>query len=155
MKMRPVKLVLGLAFFSFIFCPILMCTLGFVGGTLIGMDYETLPYFAFLLGGLFVGSVFYIAFLRTKDGGIIYIKDGYVENYVPDNTDNDGWREEIANIKSVALVGKEEVQKYYRQFNKRKAILIDFGHGNIKYIYAGLFSKRQIKKIMKLLTPKQ
>ena len=58
-------------------------------------------------------------------------------------------------IQSVALVGKDEVQKYYRQFNKRKAILIDFGHGNVKYIYADLFSKRQIKKIMKLLTHKQ
>ena len=100
----------------------------------------------------FVGECFFLAEPTLYS---VIIKDGYVSNYINDGTENYGWREEIANIQSVALVSKEEVQKYYRQFNKRKAILIDFGHGNIKYIYAGLFSKRQIKKIMKLLTPKQ
>ena len=75
-------------------------------------------------------------------------------NFIFDGTDNDGWRESISNVKSVELVGKSEVQKYYKQFNKSKAILIDFGNYNVKYIYAGLFSKRQINQIINLLQNK-
>ena len=57
----------------------------------------------------------------------------------------------ISNIKKIELVGKEEVKKHFKQFKKNKAILIDFGNYNIKYIYAGLFSKKQIKRIFNLL----
>ena len=63
-------------------------------------------------------------------------------------------KKENAEVLLTVTVGKEEVQKYFKQFNKSKAILIDFGNYNVKYIYTGLFSKRQIKKIMKLLNNK-
>ena len=79
------------------------------------------------------------------------IKNGTVSNFILDGTHNDGWCENISNSKKIELVGKEEVQKYYKQFKKNKAILIDFGSNNIKYIYAGLFSKKQIKRIFNLL----
>ena len=55
------------------------------------------------------------------------------------------------NLSIDQLLAKEEVQKYFKQFNKSKAILIDFGNYNVKYIYAGLFSKKQIKRIFNLL----
>ena len=82
------------------------------------------------------------------------IKNGTVSNFIFDGTNNDGWCENISNIKKIELVGKEEVQQYFKQFKKSRAILIDFGNCNVKYIYVGLFSKKQIQKIINLLTNK-
>ena len=101
------------------------------------------------------GIIAEILFLVAPEYCKLIIGNGTISNYIYDGTDNDGWRESISNIKNIEIVGKEDVQKYYRQFNKNKAILIDFGGGYVKYIYAGLFSKRQIKRIMKLLNNKQ
>lgn len=101
------------------------------------------------------GIIAEILFLVAPEYCKLIIGNGTISNYIYDGTDNDGWRESISNIKRIEIVGKEDVQKYYRQFNKSKAILIDFGGGYVKYIYAGWFSKRQIKKIMKLLNNKQ
>ena len=101
------------------------------------------------------GILFEFFALITPEFFKLIIKNGVISNYIIDGTNNDGWCESISNIRKIELVGKEEVKKYFKQFNKSKAILIDFGNYNVKYIYASLFSKRQIQKIMKLLTPKQ
>ena len=105
------------------------------------------PWYVIFIG-LFAGVVIEITFLVVPQYCELIIKDGTVANYIFDGTDNDGWCEEISNIRKIELVGKKEVQKYYKQYNKGKAILIDFGNYNVKYIYAAWFSKRQIKKIM-------
>ena len=84
----------------------------------------------------------------------IIIENGTIANFLFDGTNNDGWIESISNVKSVKLVGKEEVQKYFKQYNKGKAILIDFGNYNVKYIWAGLLSKKQIDQIIEILTQK-
>lgn len=100
------------------------------------------------------GILFEFFALITPEFFKLIIKNGVISNYIMDGTNNDGWCESISNIIKIELVGKEEVQKYFKQFNKSKAILIDFGNYNVKYIYVGLFSKRQIKKIMKFLNNK-
>ncbi|MBR5263754.1 MAG: hypothetical protein IKV50_03565 [Clostridia bacterium] len=92
-----------------------------------------------------------LMFIAAPEYCKLIIKYGTISNFVFDGTRNDGWCESISNIKKIELVGKEEVQKHFKQFKKSKAILIDFGNYNIKYIYAGLFSKKQIKKIINLL----
>ncbi len=85
-----------------------------------------------------------IMFLVSSEYCKLIIKNGTISNFIFDGTHNDGWCENISNIKKIELVGKEEVQKHYKQFKKNKAILIDFGNYNIKYIYAGLFSKNTL-----------
>ena len=92
-----------------------------------------------------------LMFIASPEYCKLIIKDGTISNFVFDGTRNDGWCESISIIKKIELVGKEEVQKHFKKFKKSKAILIDFGNCNIKYIYAGLFSKKQIKKIINLL----
>ena len=104
--------------------------------------------------GLAFGCIIEIWFLLAPEYCKLIIKDGTISNFIFDGTSNDGWCESISNIKNVELVEKKEIQKHFKQFNKSKAILIDFGNYNIKYIYAGLFSKNQIKKIIKILTSK-
>lgn len=154
MKMIPVKFIIILSLICILIFPICFYLIGFLVFYLLTLGNSIVPfYFIFILIGF--GALFEFLALITPRFFKLIVKNGIIENNIMDGTNNDGWREEIANIKSVALVSKEEVQKYYRQFNKRKAILIDFGQGNIKYIHVGLFSKRQIQKIMKLLTPKQ
>ena len=98
-----------------------------------------------------VGLVYECVVIFPLDYEKLIIKDGTITNLIYDGTRNDGWCENISNIRKVEVVSKEKVQKYFKQFKKNKAILIDFGNCNIKYIYAGLFSKKQIKKIIKLL----
>jgi hypothetical protein len=100
------------------------------------------------------GFIIELIFIISPEYCKLIIKDGTISNFIFDGTDNDGWCENISNIKRVELVRKEEVQKYFKQFKKSKAILIDFGNYNIKYIYAGLFSTKQIKKIIDLLKNK-
>ena len=89
-----------------------------------------------------------------EENNCIIIENGTIANYIGDGTYNEGWVESISNVKSVKLVGKEEVQKYFKQYNKGKAILIDFGNYNVKYIWAGLLSKKQINQIIEILTQK-
>jgi hypothetical protein len=90
-------------------------------------------------------------FIASPEYCKLIIKDGTISNFISDGTRNDGWCESISSIQKIELVGKEEVQKHFKQFNKSRAILIDFGDYNVKYIYAGLFSDNQIKKIISLL----
>ncbi len=152
-KIIPVKFILSLTIICLIFFPIGLYLVSFIAFYLLTWGNSLVPYqimYIVLVGGV----VLELAFILEPEYCKIIIEDGTVSNFIFDGTDNDGWRESISNVKSVELVGKSEVQKYYKQFNKSKAILIDFGNYNVKYIYAGLFSKRQINQIINLLQNK-
>ncbi len=147
----PTKFVLFFTFVNYVFCPLLLYLGVFVVHYLLTLGKGFAPYYVIFMGMAF-GTFFELAFIFAPEYCKLIFKDGTVTNYIGDNTYNDGWCEDISNIKKIELVDKSEVQKYYRQFDKNQAILIDFGNYNIKYIWVGLFSKRQIKKIMKLLS---
>ena len=124
----------------------------FVVGSILLLD--RLPYelfFVFIMNGF---GMEYACLWHDKENSCIIIENGTIANYIGDGTYNEGWVESISNVKSVKLVGKEEVQKYFKQYNKGKAILIDFGNYNVKYIWAGLLSKKQIDQIIEILTQK-
>lgn len=124
----------------------------FVVGSILSLD--RLPYelfFVFILCGF---GMEYGCLWLYEENNCIIIENGTIANYIGDGTYNEGWVESISNVKSVKLVGKEEVQKYFKQYNKGKAILIDFGNYNVKYIWAGLLSKKQIDQIIEILTQK-
>ena len=156
----PVKFIIGLTFICLIMFPILLYLVLYLGAQLLTFLFN---YIFLIRGNLIIpyqviffcipfGIIIVFWYLLTPEYCKLIIKDNTISNFIFDGTENDGWRESISNVKSVKYVGKEEVQKYYTQFNKSKAILIDFGNYNIKYIYAGLFSKRQIRKLIELLS---
>lgn len=149
----PTKFIVILTFVSLIFFPIFLYLTSLIGFYLLTFGHLIVPYQVIFVGIPF-GIIIEFWFILAPEYCKLVIENGKVSNYIFDGTHNDGWCESISNIKKIELVGKEEVQRYFRQFNKSKAILIDFGNYNIKYIYAGLFSKRQIKKIMKILNSK-
>ena len=150
MKIIPVKIIIILSLISILIFPICFYLIGFLVFYLLTLGNSVVPFY-FICVPMGFGILFEFLALITPNFFKLIIKNGVINNYIMDGTNNDGWCESISNIRKIELVGKEEVQKYFKQFNKSKAILIDFGNYNIKYIYAGLFSKRQIRKIMKLL----
>ncbi len=141
----PVKFIICLTIFCLIIFPVFAFVLFYVIVDLITVD--KMPLYCIIIF-LLIGIGCEICFLKASDYCKLILENGTITNYVFDGTRNDGWCESVSNVKKVKLVGKKEVQKYYKQFKRKKAILIDFGNYNIKYIYAGLFSKRQIKEIM-------
>lgn len=153
MKIIPVKFIIILSLICILIFPICFYLIGLLVFYLLTLGNSIVPfYFVFILMGF--GVLFELLALITPGFFKLIIKNGIVENNIMDGTNNDGWCENISNIRKIELVGKEEVQQYFKQFKKSKAILIDFGNYNVKYIYVGLFSKMQIKKIMKLLNNK-
>ena len=154
MKIIPARFVLILTVICLIIFPILLYVVPFALFYIFTFGNSIVPYYVIFIGMPF-GVVIELIFIMTPEYCKLVVKDGTISNFIFDGTDNDGWCENISNIRKIELVGKEEVQQYFKQFKKSKAILIDFGNYNVKYIYASLFSKRQIQKIMKLLTPKQ
>ena len=118
------------------------------------LSLDRLPYELFFVFILFGISIEYGCLWMYEETRCIIIENGTIANFLFDGTNNDGWIESISNVKSVKLVGKEEVQKYFKQYNKGKAILIDFGNYNVKYIWVGLLSKKQIDQIIEILTQK-
>lgn len=153
MKIIPVKFIIILSLICILIFPICFYLIGFLVFYLLTLGNSIVPfYFIYILMGF--GILLEVLTLITPGFFKLIIKNGIVINYIMDGTNNDGWCENISNIKRVELVRKEEVQKYFKQFKKSKAILIDFGNYNVKYIYAGLFSKRQIKKIISILKNK-
>ena len=151
--MIPAKFIIILTLICILIFPISFYLIGFLVFYLLTLGNSIVPfYFVFILMGF--GVLFEFFALITPEFFKLTIKNGIIKNNVMDGTNNDGWCESISNIRKIELVGKEEVQQYFKQFKKSRAILIDFGNYNVKYIYAGLFSKRQIKKIMKLLNNK-
>ena len=153
MKIIPVKFIIILSLICISIFPICFYLIGFLVFYLLTLGNSIVPFY-FICVPMGFGIVFEFLTLINPGFFKLIIKNGTIENNIMDGTNNDGWCESISNIRKIELVGKEEVQKYFKQFNKSKAILIDFGNYNVKYIYAGLFSKRQIKKIMKLLNNK-
>ena len=153
MKIIPVKFIVGLTIIFLIIFPILFYIISFILFYILTIGNSIVPYYVIFIVMIF-GMLMEISFIVSPEYCKLIIKNGTISNFIYDGTDNDGWCENISNIKKIELVGKEEVQKYFKQFKKSKAILIDFGNYNIKYIYAGLFSKKQIKKIMNLLNNK-
>lgn len=153
MKIIPVKFIIILSLICILIFPICFYLIGFLVFYLLTLGNSVVPFY-FICVPMGFGILFEFFALITPEFFKLIIKNGVISNNIMDGTNNDGWRESISNIRKIELVGKEEVQKYFKQFNKSKAILIDFGNYNVKYIYAGLFSKRQIKKIMKLLNNK-
>lgn len=153
MKIVPVKFIIILSLICILIFPICFYLIGFLVFYLLTLGNSVVPFY-FICVPMGFGILFEFFALITPEFFKLIIKNGIISNNIMDGTNNDGWCESISNIRKIELVGKEEVQKYFKQFNKSKAILIDFGNYNVKYIYAGLFSKRQIKKIMKLLNNK-
>ncbi len=153
MKIIPVKFIVILSIISLIMFPVLLFIVSFIGFYILSAGNYIVSYYVIFIGIPF-GVIMEIMFLVSSEYCKLIIKNGTISNFIFDGTHNDGWCENISNIKKIELVGKEEVQKHYKQFKKNKAILIDFGNYNIKYIYAGLFSKKQIKRIIKILTIK-
>jgi hypothetical protein len=130
--------------------PILLYAVPFILFYLLTLGNSIVPYYVIFIGMAF-GIIIEFIFIFSTEYCKLIIKNGTISNFIFDGTNNDGWCENISDIKKIELVGKEEIQKHFKQFNKSKAILIDFGNYNVKYIYAGLFSKKQIKKIINLL----
>ena len=153
MKIIPVKFIIILSLICISIFPICFYLIGFLVFYLLTLGNSIVPFY-FICVPMGFGILFEFLALITPNFFKLIIKNGVINNYIMDGTNNDGWCESISNIRKIELVGKEEVQKYFKQFNKSRAILIDFGNYNVKYIYVGLFSKRQIKKIMKLLNNK-
>ena len=153
MKIIPVKFIIILSLICILIFPICFYLIGFLVFYLLTLGNSIVPFY-FICVPMGFGIVFEFLTLINPKFFKLIIKNGTIENNIMDGTNNDGWCESISNIRKIELVGKEEVQKYFKQFNKSRAILIDFGNYNVKYIYVGLFSKRQIKKIMKLLNNK-
>ena len=153
MKIIPVKFIVSLSIICLIIFPILFYIVAFVLFYILTIGNSIVPYYVIFIV-MAVGIISEIMFIVSPEYCKLVIKNGKISNFIFDGTNNDGWCESTSNIRKIELVRKEEVQKYFKQFNKSKAILIDFGNYNVKYIYAGLFSKRQIKKIMKLLNNK-
>lgn len=153
MKIIPVKFIVGLSIICLIIFPILLYIVPFIIFYILTIGNSIVPYYVIFIGMAF-GFIIELIFILFPEYCKLIIKNGTISNFIFDGTNNDGWCENISNIRKIELVGKEEVQQYFKQFKKSKAILIDFGNYNVKYIYAGLFSKRQIEKIMKLLNNK-
>jgi len=150
MKIIPVKFVFILTIVCLIIFPILFYAVSFLLFYILTIGNSIVPYYVIFIEMVF-GVIIGIGFIFSPEYCKLIIKNGTISNFIFDGTNNDGWCESISNIKKIELVGKEEIQKHFKQFKKSKAILIDFGNYNIKYIYAGLFSKKQIKKIINLL----
>lgn len=150
MKIIPAKFVFILTIICLIVFPILLYAVPFILFYLLTLGNSIVPYYVIFIGMAF-GIIIEFIFIFSTEYCKLIIKNGTISNFIFDGTNNDGWCENISDIKKIELVGKEEIQKHFKQFNKSKAILIDFGNYNVKYIYAGLFSKKQIKKIINLL----
>ena len=150
MKIIPAKFVFILTIICLIVFPILLYAVPFILFYLLTLGNSIVPYYVIFIGMAF-GIIIEFIFIFFTEYCKLIIKNGTISNFIFDGTNNDGWCENISDIKKIELVGKEEIQKHFKQFNKSKAILIDFGNYNVKYIYAGLFSKKQIKKIINLL----
>ena len=152
-KIIPVKFIFILTITCLIIFPILFYLISFIAFYVFILGNSIVP-FSVIFIALPFGVIVEILFLLSPEYCKLIIKNGTISNFIIDGTKNDGWCEDISNIRKIEVVSKEDVQKYFKQFKKSKAILIDFGNYNIKYIYAGLFSKRQIKKIISILKTK-
>ncbi len=153
-KIIPVKFIIFLTVICLIIFPMLLYLLPLIIFYLLTFGNSIVPYYVIFIG-VVLGAIIEICFVLSPEYCKLVIENGRISNFIYDGTNNDGWCENISKIRKIELVEKEKVQKHFKQFKKNKAILIDFGNYNIKYIYAGLFSKRQIKRIINILENKE
>lgn len=153
MKIIPLKFIFILIIINLIIFPILIYVLPFTVYFILTFGNYIVPCYVIYIGML-IGVIVTLMFIFFPEYCKLVIKDGTISNFIFDGTRNEGWCENLSDIKKIEIVGKKEIQKHFKQFNKNKAILIDFGNHNVKYIYAGLFSAKQIKRIIKLLSNK-
>lgn len=149
-KIIPVKFIIGLLIICLVIFPIGFWLVSFSLFYLLTFGNFLVPYYVIYIC-LFIGFIIASVYLIEPEYCKVIIEHGTISNYILDGTNNDGWCESLLNVKSVKLANKNEIQEHFQQFNKRKAILIDFGNYNIKYIYADLFSKKQINQIINIL----
>ena len=150
-RIIPIKFVFILTIICLVLFPAILYLLLLSAFYLFTLGNSIVPFevtLILLIAGVFIEIVFLFAPEYCK----VIISNGAISNFIFDGTHNSGWRENISEIKTVSFVSRKEVQKHYEQFKKSKAILIDFGNHKIRYIYAGWFSKKQVKKIIDILS---
>ena len=111
MKIIPVKFIYILTIICLIIFPILLYIVPFALFYIFTFGNSIVPYYVIFIGMAF-GFIIELIFIISPEYCKLIIKDGTISNFIFDGTDNDGWCENISNIKRVELVRKEEVQKY-------------------------------------------
>lgn len=89
-----------------------------------------------------------VSLVKNRVNNSVVFENNAVTNFMNDGTDNFWWTEEIDNIRSAEIVDQSDVRKYYKNCRAKKAILIDLGQGNIKYIAVDAFTNREINQIL-------
>lgn len=147
-KYVPLKYIFGmLGLFLLIPCAAILILLKIVG--IYDIAFAFIAFFGFLI---VIGP---IVFIKNTENASVIITETTLTNYMNDGTSNFGWSAEIDTIKAVKLAENRELTKIFKNCRTKKAILIDFGAGNIKYISVSLFSKRQIKNMLDNLESKK
>lgn len=143
-KYVPFKYVLGMVGL-YVIMPVLMI---YVLLELIGIYSFTIGLSLLFVGLIIIGP---FVFAMNSENASVIIDESTITNYMNDGTRNFGWTEERREIKSIKIATKEEVQEVYKDCRAKKALLIDFGGHNIKYISVSLFTNSQISKMLKHL----
>ncbi len=79
---------------------------------------------------------------------------GHPDQRVNDDKDQTIFFSEVEALELVKLT-KEELKELGQKHLFNKYLKITVGYGSPKYVYVGNYAERQIKKIVKMLTPKQ
>ena len=137
----PLKYILGMIVLFFI----IPSTLIYVLIYFVGLNKLTISICILLVFFVIFSPVVYY---KNQENASIVVTHNKIINYMNDGTMNFGWEEEIKNIKKIEVVNNAEVKKYYKNCKAKKALLIDFGSYNVKYISVSLFTTKQIEKII-------
>lgn len=89
-----------------------------------------------------------VSLVKNRVNNSVVFEDNAVTNFMNDGTDNFWWTEEIDNIRSAELVDQAVVRQYYKNCRAKKAILLNFGQGKIRYITVDSFTNRQINQVL-------
>ena len=141
-KYVPLKYLLGMILMFFIAPIVIVLLMVFV----IGLNDFTIAISLFF-GALFLLGPF--VYFKNQENASIVIKNNTITNHINDGTSNFGWTEEIGSIRKITLVNNEVIKKHFKNCKAKKVLLIDLGEYNVKYISASLFTKHQIKRILK------
>ncbi len=101
------------------------------------------------LGFIIIGGP--VVYFLNQENASIVIENNQLINLINDGTKNDGWTEEIQEIKGIKITSREEVKQYYENCRSKRVLLIDFGSDKIKYIAVGSFTYHQIARILKYI----
>ena len=149
-KFVPLKYILGMILIFFVIPITILLSIVFV----VGMKSDL------AIGvSIFCGAVILIlgpyACVKNQENSSLIITKDKIMNYINDGTLNFGWEEDIVKVRSIKIVGNKEVQKYFKNCRAKKALLIDFGGCNIKYVAVSLFTNKQIDRIIQCIQRKQ